>query len=274
MKIRLTPYYIGLVYEACLKSFWRKNALSKFLRQCGVAERFIATWGPEETKRGFLDRLFVELPKTDRGREELLRIALYLMEQRTFPDLANWEDSSQKIKDAHDSVSKLSTYHARQQDEIQSDEARQKPRADFQKRQEEVSRSQQTLQRLNEELNDLGKRLGEQRAGYDFQDWFYRLLDFSETANRKPYVHEGRQIDGSVTLAGTTYLVELKFTSSKADATDIDTFFKKVTSKADNTMGIMVSIPATLKWRRKKHQAPRRQYFSSITATSISFSAA
>ena len=45
-----------------------------------------------------------------------------------------------------------------------------------------------------------------------------------------------------MTIAGTTYLVELKFTSGQADATDIDTFFKKVTSKADNTMGIMVSI--------------------------------
>ena len=250
-------YYIGLVYEACLKSFWRKKALSKFLRQCGVAERFVATWGPDESKRDFLDRLFVELPKTDRGREGLMRISLFLMEQRTFPDLINWEDSPQKIKEAHDAVSKLCTYHSRQEDEIQSDEERQKARAEFRKRQEEVSRSQQTLQSLSQELNDLGKRLGDQQAGYDFQDWFYRLLDFSETANRKPYVHEGRQIDGSVTLAGTTYLVELKFTAGQADATDIDTFFKKVTSKADNTMGIMVSISGYSQVAKKEASGAR-----------------
>lgn len=67
-------------------------------------------------------------------------------------------------------------------------------------------------------------------------------MDFSEITNRKPYVHGGRQIDGSLTLDGTTYLIELKFTATQADAADIDTFFKKVTSKADNTMGIMVSI--------------------------------
>jgi hypothetical protein len=36
--------------------------------------------------------------------------------------------------------------------------------------------------------------------------------------------------------------VELKFTTEQADAPDIDTFFKKVTDKADNTMGIMVSM--------------------------------
>lgn len=242
MKTRLTPYYINLVYDACLKSFWRKQALSKFIRQCGVAESFVATWAPDESKRDFLDRLFAELLKTDSGRSGLLRIAVCLMDQRTFPDLENWEDSAQKIKAAHDAVSRLSVYHSQQQDELQTKEERQKAKEEFLRRQAEVSRSQQSLQKLNERLTELGKRLGEQQAGYDFQSWFYDLLDFSEIENRKPYVHAGRQIDGSLTLAGTTYLVELKFTAEQAGAPDIDTFYKKVTSKADNTMGVMVSI--------------------------------
>ena len=105
-----------------------------------------------------------------------------------------------------------------------------------------MSRSQQSLQKLNERLSTLGQSLGKQQAGYDFQDWFFELLDFSEIQNRKPYVHKGRQIDGSLTVSGTTYLVELKFTTDQAVATDIDSFYKKVTTKADNTMGVMVSI--------------------------------
>jgi len=67
-------------------------------------------------------------------------------------------------------------------------------------------------------------------------------VDFSEIPNRRPYVHAGRQIDGSLTVSGTTYLVELKFTADQAGAPDIDTLYKKVTTKADNTMGIMVSV--------------------------------
>jgi hypothetical protein len=152
MKTRLTPYFINLVYDACLKSFWRKNALAKFLRQCGVADAFITSWGPEESKRDFLDRLFAELPKTDKGRSGLLRMATFLMDQESFPDLQGWEDSVQKIKAAHDAVSKLRVYHSKQQDEFKSDEDRSKAKQEFAKRQQEVTRSQQTLQKLNERL--------------------------------------------------------------------------------------------------------------------------
>jgi hypothetical protein len=242
MKTRLTPYYINLVYDACLKSFWRKKALSKFLRQAGITEAFINNWGPEESKRDFLDRLFVELPKSDQGRSGILRMSTFLMDQESFPDLQGWEDSAQKVKAAAEAVSNLRGYHSKQQSELQSEDEKLKAKQEFAKRQQEVTRSQQTLQKLNDRLNVLGREIGTQGAGYKFQEWFYDLLDFSEIPNRKPYVHNGRQMDGSLTVSGTTYLVELKFTAEQASATDIDTFHKKVTTKADNTMGIIVSI--------------------------------
>ena len=242
MKTRLTPHYISLVYEACLKSFWRRKALATFLRQCGVSERFFHTWTPDETKRDVLDRLFRDLPKTDRGRSALVRVAGFLMEQESFPDLKNWEDSAAKLKEAHAAVSQLRRYHAKQQEEIQSEEDKIEARKWLAERQRQAIQSQQTLHRLNDGLNALARSLGEQKAGYDFQEWFYELLDFSEIVNRRPYVHKGRQIDGSLTVSGTTYLVELKFTTGQAEATDIDSFYKKITTKADNTMGVMVSM--------------------------------
>lgn len=242
MKTRLTPYYIDLIYDACLKSFWRKKALTKFLRQCRISESFISSWGPEESKRDLLDRLFEKLPNTDNGRTALALMGKFLMEQTSFPDLQNWEDTEQKIKAAHEAVTRLKLHHQKQEEQIQSEEERIKAREEFSKKQQEISRSQKTIQKLASELDELGKRLGTQQAGYEFQDWFYSLLDFCEIPNRKPYIHNGRQIDGSLTISGTTYLVELKFTTDQAGATDIDSFYKKVTSKADNTMGVMISI--------------------------------
>jgi hypothetical protein len=242
MKSRLTPYYIDLVYDAALKSFWRKSSLRKFLRECGISENFSATWGHEESKRQFLDRLFENLLKTDKGRRAVIKISRNLIEQKSFPDLQNWEDSERKIQEAYKSVEKLRIYHEKQEEAITTEEQKQKAREEFIKKQQEITRSQLSLQKLNESLNELGKRLGSQKAGYDFQDWFYDLLDFYEITNRRPYVHEGRQIDGSLTHDGTTYLVELKFTTEQSDANDIDSFYKKVITKADNTMGLMVSI--------------------------------
>lgn len=239
---KLTPYYIDLVYDATLKSYWRKISLRKFLRECGISENFLATWSEDETKRGFLDRLFEKLRATDKGRDAILRISDNLMEQRSFPDLLTWEDSDKKIKDAHDAVGKLRSYHQKQEEEIENIKEKEKFKEEFRERQERVTRSQQTIQKLNERLSELGKQLGSQQAGYDFQDWFYDLLDFFEIVNRRPYVHDGRQIDGSLTYAGTTYLIELKFTTEQSSVIDIDSFYRKVTTKADNTMGIMVSI--------------------------------
>ncbi len=68
------------------------------------------------------------------------------------------------------------------------------------------------------------------------------MLDYAEIINRRPYKIDGRQIDGSLTLDGTTYLVELKFTKNQSSAEAIDSFKAKVDKMADNTMGIFVSM--------------------------------
>ena len=89
-----------------------------------------------------------------------------------------------KLKGANDAVSQLRRYHSKQQEQIQSDEDKVKARKRFAERQRQATQSQQTLHDLNEGLNALAQSLGKQKAGYDFQEWFYELLDFSEISNR------------------------------------------------------------------------------------------
>jgi hypothetical protein len=242
MKSRITPYYISLIHDATLKSFWRKKALRNFLKECKISDNFLATWNEDESKRDFLSRVFDALPKTEIGRKALISMSEFLVEQRSFPDLQNWEDSVKKIQDAHVSVERLRIYHQKQEEELVDREEQQVAKNRFKENQQKVSTSQTNIANLNDKLSELCKEIGTQKGGYSFQDWFYELMDFYEIQNRKPYTHDGRQIDGSITLFGTTYLVELKFTASQSDVIDIDTFYKKVTTKADNTMGIMVSI--------------------------------
>jgi hypothetical protein len=165
-----------------------------------------------------------------------------LAAQETFPDLQGWEDSALKLQEAKTAVVALKRAMAQVTEEVHAERERAQSRKRAQAIQAESRRSQESLVSLNQRLIDLARLIGTQQAGYDFQTWFYDLMDFFEIVNRRPYTTGGRQIDGSITVSGTTYLVELKFTTQQSDATDIDTIRAKINDKADNTMGIIVSM--------------------------------
>jgi len=239
---RITPRMIDLTYEALLKSFWRKNALSKFLRASHVSEKFISSWAQDESKRNLLDRMFQGLQASDRGKSLIFQMARNLSEQTTFPDLRNWEDSQHKIQEATKAVNDLKKYLKQQDTKAESEKEKKESREKARKEREAVQRAQTDISKLQSEMDSMHSKVGTQAGGYEFEEWFYKLLDFSEIQNRKPYKTNGRQIDGSLTIEGTTYLVELKFTKGQSGATDIDSLKAKVNKMADNTMGIMVSI--------------------------------
>lgn len=242
MASRITPRFIELTYEAALKSFWRRGALRKFLLASNIAESFLATWANEESKRDLLDKIFQKLTADDRGKAVIFEMARSLSEQTSFPDLRNWEDSTQKIDDATKAVAELKSYLKTQDEEIRSAKEKAEAKTRARDERQKIQRSLTDKSNLQQRLDALHSAVGTQQGGYDFQDWFYDLLDFCEIQNRRPYVSTGRQIDGSLTLDGTTYLAELKFTAGHADATDIDSLRSKVDDKADNTMGILISI--------------------------------
>ena len=244
MAAKITPRLIELTYEAALRSYWRKKALGKFLRASHVAESFLATWDSEESKREFLDRVFDQLQRSDRSKAVIFSMARNLSEQSTFPDLRKWEDSVEKIALAHKAVSELKAYLRVQDEEIRSEREREEAKEKAREERTRIQRSLTDKSSLQDRLDLLSPQVGTQEGGYAFEDWFYDFLDYFDIDNRRPYVSNGRQIDGSLTCDGTTYLVELKFTGSQADATDIDSLRAKVEDKADNTMGIMVSISA------------------------------
>jgi hypothetical protein len=242
MPEKLSPHFIDLIRDALLKSFWRKNALVNFLRRMSVSEGYLATLRNEEPKRAWLDRLFPDLERSAKGTSALNDIAKALADQTTFPDLTGWEDSEQKVESARAAVDALKDYIARKKREADDEQEAEERRKAGREARKAAQHSLSDLEALKARFDQLSTRVGTQQAGYEFQDWFYDLMEYFEVVNRRPYVADGRQIDGSVSIDGTTYLVELKFTAEQSGATDIDSLVAKVNSKADNTMGIMVSI--------------------------------
>jgi hypothetical protein len=242
MPERLPSHFIDLVQDALLKSFWRKNALLKFLRRHKIAESFLATWQETETKRVFIERLFPKLESDSKGAQVIKQMGASLSDQVKFPDLEGWDDAPAKIQSAKEAIGALRHYLNTQKQSTDDAKTREETRKAAHQRMQETIKKRQSLETLAETLKELSRRIGTAEAGYEFQDWFFDVVDFFEMINRRPYSSGGRQIDGSVTVEGTTYLTELKFTREQAGAPDVDTFLAKVNDKADNTMGIMISM--------------------------------
>ncbi len=243
MVVRLPPHFLDLVCDALLKSFWYKKTLRSFLRRSGIPASLIGDLPDEESKREWLDRIFPKLEETERGQAIIQQMATSLAEQKSFPDLTRHEDSAEMTRQAKEAVAAIGKYLAEKWTEKQNEQEKQRIRKAAQQMQAKSLRSQTDLAMLRERLDkELCPQLGTQAGGYAFQDWFYDLIAFFEVEHRRPYIDKGRQIDGSITVDGTTYLVELKFTSPQADAADVDSLLTKVGTKADNTMGIMVSM--------------------------------
>lgn len=246
-----TPHFLELIAEAAHKSFWRKRALRSFLRRCGISETALATWSDDESKRDFLDRIFPVVEKHTHGSKVLTKMARSLAEQTSFPDLEGWEDADLKKQQARQAVGALKNFLRAKEEEASSEKEKQESRRRVNELRERSAERRQTLAKLAVRLDQLASQIGTQDAGYRFQDWYYDVLDYFEVPCRRPYVVAGREIDGSVTVDGTTYLNELKFTREQAGGPDVDILHKKVHDKSDNTMGIMVSMsgyskPATV----------------------------
>jgi hypothetical protein len=183
------------------------------------------------------------LEQTEAGISIINAMADSLLEQKTFPDLATIENSKDRIREAKSSQQALRVYindqHEKSADKRGQEQSRQAAKAV----QEAAKKRNHTLQSLQDRLTTILPNLGTQAGGYAFETWFHDLIDFFELPNHSPYkAPEGRQIDGSVTLDGTTYLLELKFEGTPSTVTLIDSFRGKLSGKADNTMGIAVAM--------------------------------
>jgi hypothetical protein len=239
----LPPYYVELLQDAILKIYWFKPSFRDFLRRCGVSSSDLATFTQEETKRAFLTRLLPTLENSDPGIAIINRMADSLLEQKSFLDLLKVENSKERIREAKAAQLALRSYLDDQREKSAEKRSRELSQKAARAVQEAAKKRNHTLQSLSDRLNDLLPQIGTQAGGYAFEAWFHDLIDFFELPNHRPYrAPDQRQIDGSVTHDGTTYLLELKFEATPSDLYLVDSFRAKLIGKADNTMGIAVSM--------------------------------
>lgn len=239
---KLSPSFVELTQDALLKAFWYKPSLRLFLQQHRIAERALAQWHADQSKRDFILWLWPQLVKDEKGQNAILDMARSLAEMRHFPDLERKEDTKIRIPEAKQAIARLRDAVLTINETIrESKDAEIRRKAALEEMTARVA-AQQSLEKLSSRLTEITPQLGTQAGGYAFERWFYDLAIFFELEARPGYVATGRQIDGALTVDGTTFLVETKFTATPVGSPDIDTFMAKIESKADNTMGLLVSL--------------------------------
>jgi hypothetical protein len=242
MAKKVNPTISALIYDALLKCFWRKEALKRYLRDSGISANYISQLDMSEQKRVWLDRLFPLLADQEKGPDLLLSMGENLAAMTAFPDLMIWEDRDAKVQAAQEAVAALAKALGAEKKKAEQQRQEQDVRTQASQMRQVAIRHREDREKLKARMTKLTPAIGTQKGGYDFEEWFYDFLDYEEIENRRPYKIEGRQIDGSLTVDGTTYLVELKFEATQAGATDTDSLKAKIGSKADNTMGVMVAV--------------------------------
>jgi hypothetical protein len=239
----MSPHFLDLVQDALLASFWRLESLKKFLRRSGISENALSQLNGTTTKRIFLDWLFPQIEKSPKGEALINKISRELASQTSFPDLQGWPDTDDKIARARLAVASLKHFIDNNQAKTNNDLERQRIRELAEshriRRQTHEDRLIKLKERLEAELMPL---LGSQSGGYQFQDWFADLCQLFEIAYKKPYRDRTREVDGSVTIEGTTYLLSLKFTKEPVGSPAMDDIRVRVGAVADNTMGLVISM--------------------------------
>jgi hypothetical protein len=241
MTKRLSPVFAELAQDALLRAFWHKRSLHSFLQQHGVAGAVLAQWHPDQTKREYAEWLWSHLIQSDQGHRTILAIARSLAEMRDFPDLERREDTKEQIAGAKLAVDRLKIEVTKIDRSTQETASAKERRKANQQELESRLAEQKSVGLLLQELEGLMPQLGTQAGGYAFEKWFYDLANFFELSARPSYKVGARQIDGAITIEGTTYLIETKFTANPVGSPDVDIFMAKIESKADNTMGLFVS---------------------------------
>lgn len=242
MNKRLSPAFVELTQDALLKAFWFKPSLRLFLQQHNIAERALAQWHADQSKRDFVLWLWPQLVKDEKGQNAILSMARSLSEMKHFPDLERKEDTKVRIPEAREAVARLREAVLTINDTIRETKDAERRRKAAQEEMTARIAARQSLEKLQSRLTEITPQLGTQPGGYAFERWFYDLAIYFELDSRPGYHANGRQIDGALTIEGTTFLVETKFTDSPIGSPEIDTFMAKIESKADNTMGLFVSL--------------------------------
>ncbi len=243
---RINANAIEALKEALSVVFWRKRDLLDYLRAAIPDQSLLdgIDWlSPDVYKRDSVRR-FVDRLTT--GQEAygslLLRLMSDVAAMDDFPQLAWLEDAPEKIAHANEAVARLRKYIQPYEERLAA-EAASSARIDQSRAEARLRQgTRDAVQALGHEYFGLLAMDDAQRRGFAFEPWLHRLFDVFDLDPRASFRLEGEQVDGGFTLDNTHFLLEARWRKALATKDDLGAFRSKVDDKAENTLGLFISV--------------------------------
>lgn len=243
---RISPNAIQALKAALTDCFWRKQDLLDYLRSEVDDERLLQgiDWlNPNvykrESIRRFIDRLVCA---QEVHRDLLLRLMVDVAAMDEFPQLAWLEDGSEKIAKAKESIRRLRRYITPYEQQLAEAAAALSRIESGKSRVDQQRALSDALERLRASYFELFMMDDAQRRGFAFEPWLRELFDVFDLDPRRSFRVEGEQIDGGFTLDAWHFLLEARWRAKEATRDELTAFRSKVDDKAENTLGLFVSV--------------------------------
>jgi hypothetical protein len=243
---RISPNAIAALRNALTDAFWKKQDLLDYLR-AEVSDPTLLDgidWlNPSiykrESVRRFIDRL---VERQDVHRELLLQLMVDLAAMDEFPQLDWLEEAPQKIEKARKSIAQLRKYMTPYEQQLVQDAAARQRIEAARSRSREQQAITEALEGLRASYFALFAMDEVQRRGFAFEPWLRELFEVFDLDPRASFRISGEQIDGGFTLDGTHFLLEARWRRIPATRDDLGIFKSKVDGKAENTLGLFISV--------------------------------
>ena len=186
--------------------------------------------GRKLTKRELMDLLYINIREIDYNRRlEISRnFVRFLVEHKNFVPA----NEKHRIDLAEACALKLREIIQKQRQEEESQQVKIEPIKTPDYHTELLGVREQFL---------IANKLEGQERGYAFERLFVDLMKISKIPVEEPFRIIGEQIDGAIKFGGHFYLVELKWTKSKAAHNEISSLYLKVEGKME-ARGIFIAM--------------------------------
>lgn len=243
---RISPNAVGALKQALTAAFWRKKDLLAWLRSAVDDQQTLSgiDWLDADVPKRDSVEIFVDrlAARQDVYRDQLLRLMADLVAMDDFPQLAWTDDAERKITEAKATIARLKTYMQPYEAQLAAAEA-DRQRIGRAREEAKLARaSVQAIELLKTRYFELLAFSDARARGLAFEPFLRELLDVFDLDPRGAFKITGEQLDGGLTLDDFHFLLEAKWQKDPTPRADLDIFRAKVQEKAENTLGLLISI--------------------------------